>query len=372
MSDPQYFGGDVPFERFFLPGPTAVRGDVLQAQTGQMIGHRGPDIQTLMGEIQIGLREVFRTRSPVLVSTSSATGFMEAGIRNAARNRVLALVNGAFSDRFAKIGEACGFAVDRMEVPWGEAHDPAAVASRLETGDYDAVTVVHSETSTGVLNPIHELAGVVNRALDVVLLVDSVTGVGGAPMEGDAWQLDYVLTGSQKAMALPPGLAFALAGPRVMERSASATRKGVYFDLQAFAANLEKNQTPNTPAVSLLYSLHYQMGRMRAETMEGRWARHEAMRDRCVAWVDEMREGSGVGIEVLAPEGYRSPTVTCISLPEGMAGSQIARGMRDAGFVIAPGYGKLKDSHIRIGHMGDHTLDELNGVLAQLEEIMGV
>jgi predicted phosphoserine aminotransferase len=360
----------VSFGRFFLPGPTEVRPEVLQAQVAAMIGHRGPAIQGLMGELQPGLQALFATERPVLVSTSSATGFMEAAIRNGAGGRVLALVNGAFSQRFADIARACGQEVDELAVPWGEAHDPDEVADTLRQRRYAAVTVVHSETSTGVLNDLPALAGVVRESRDTFLLVDSVPGVGGAEMRADDWGLDFVLTGSQKALALPPGLAFAVASERMMARSADMPGKGTYFDLMAFAGSLEKLQTPNTPALSLLYALRHQLERIAQEGVEGRLDRHRAMAERTWAWVDAMREHHGVGTEVMAPAGFRSPTVTAIRLSGGLTGPPVVSAMRERGWVIGAGYGALKESTIRIGHMGDHTLDELNELLGVLEEVV--
>ena len=196
------------FGRFFLPGPTEVHPEVLSAQSRAVIGHRGPAVKELMGELQTGLTQLFCTESPVLISTSSATGLMEAAVRNGARSRVLSLVNGAFSQRFGEIAEACGFEVETLEVEWGQAITADQARDKLASGGFDAVTVVHSETSTGALNPIEEISEVVREQDDVVLLVDSVTGVGGAEVRTDAWALDFVLTGSQKALALPPGLSF--------------------------------------------------------------------------------------------------------------------------------------------------------------------
>ncbi len=358
------------FGRFFLPGPTEVRPDVLAAQAEAMIGHRGPGIQGLMEELQAGLRKVFVTERPVLISSSSATGFMEAAVRNGATGKVLALVNGAFSQRFGDIARACGLEVDEVAVPWGSVHDPAAVAAKLAQDRYDAVTVVHSETSTGALNDIPALSRVVAEHEDTLLLVDSVTGVGGAEMRTDDWNLDFVLTGSQKALALPPGLAFAVASDRMMARSAKAEGKGVYFDLVAFAKNLEKFQTPTTPALSLFYALRYQLERIEEETIQGRWARHRDMAERTWAWIENMREEHGVGMSVMAPEGSRSPTVTTVRLPEGMSGPSIVKAVRERGWVVGGGYGKLKDGSIRIGHMGDHTVAELNELLGVLEEVI--
>lgn len=335
-----------------------------------MIGHRGPGIQDLMGPLQEGLKRVFFTQRPVFISSSSATGLMEAAVRNGGGGRVLSLVNGAFSRRFADIARACGREVEELSVPWGEVHDPQAVAERLADGSFDAVTVVHSETSTGALNDVEALARITRDLPDTFLLVDSVTGVGGAEMRTDAWGPDFVLTGSQKALALPPGLAFGVASERMMARAAEAPAKGVYFDLTAFAKNLEKLQTPNTPALSLMYALEHQLRRIEAETMEARWARHRAMAERTWAWVDHMREGRGVELRVMAPEGSRSPTVTAIELPEGVRGPDVVGALRARGWVIGGGYGKLKETTIRIGHMGDHTVDELDALLAELEEVL--
>ena len=359
-----------PFGRFFLPGPTEVHPDVLRAQVRAIIGHRGPAIKELMGELQAGLKDVFRTTSPVIVSTSSATGLMEAAVRNGARSRVLSLVNGAFSMRFAEIATACGFEVETLEVEWGETVSAGAVRVRLAEGGFDAVTVVHSETSTGALNPLAEISEDVRESDDVVLLVDSVTGVGGVEVQTDEWELDFVLTGSQKALALPPGLAFGVASERLMARSAEAPRKGVYFDLETFAKQLDNLQTPNTPAVSLFYALAEQLRRIAAEGMVSRWARHRTMAERCAQWVDSMRDEHGVGLSILAAEGERSPTVTCVVLPDGVEGPYVVSATKERGFVIGGGYGKLKGTTFRIGHMGDHTLAELDVVLEALEEVL--
>lgn len=362
--------GENGFGRFFLPGPTEVRPAVLAAQKRALIGHRGEPVNALMREIQPGLQAVFGTARPVLVSTSSATGLMEAAVRNGARERVLSLVNGAFSERFARIARACGFEVDVLEAPWGGVHDPDAVRTRLRARRYDAVTMVHSETSTGALNPIAELAGAVRELAGTLVLVDAVTSAGGAPVHADDLGLDFVLAGSQKAMALPPGLAFGVASERMLERSARAARKGVYFDLVAFYDALAKEQTPNTPAVTLMYSLAEQVRHISAEGLERRWGRHAAMARRCADWADAMREDAGADLSILAPEGFRSPTVTCLLLPPGRTGPEVARAMKERGFVIGAGYGRLKPRSVRIGHMGDHTVEELDRVLKALEDVL--
>lgn len=358
-----------PYGRFFLPGPTEVHPDVLEAQTRPMMGHRGADAQAFMKPIHRDLQTVFCTERPVFISTSSATGLMEAAVRNGAHSRILSLVNGAFSQRFADIGRACGFEVDEIAVDWGQAHDPDVVRARLEESSYDAVTMVHSETSTGVLNDIPALAAVVRDFEDTMVLVDSVTGFGAAELRPDDWGIDFLVTGSQKGFALPPGLAFGVASERMMERAATAPKRGYYFDLEFFAENHAKDQATTTPALSVLYALEVQLARMLSEGMEARWARHMAMAERTWAWVTEMNE-RGAGLEILAPEGHRSPSVTTIRLPDGVAGPDVTRAVKERGWVIGGGYGKLKPDTIRIGHMGEHTLEELEGVLGIVAEVL--
>jgi len=357
------------FGRFFLPGPTEVLPEILAAQNAPMIGHRGKGMEELMARIQPGLQHVFRTKRPVYVSGSSATGLMEGALRNGARARVLSLVNGAFSERFFKIAKACGLDATALEVPLGQAHSPEMLADALRGKDYDAVTVVHSETATGVLNPIEALARTAHAAGDVALLVDSVTGIAAAPVETDAWQLDFVLTGSQKAFALPPGLAFGVAAESLLARAKANPTRGTYFDFVEFESYLAKNQTPNTPALSLLNALAAQLDRIREETIERRWARHAAMAQRTWAWVDGLR-ARGIEVEVLAPAGYRSPTVTCVKVPPKLTGSGITAALKARGFVIGSGYGPLKDATFRIGHMGDHAVAELDVLLAEIESVM--
>ena len=363
-------GGALPYGRFFLPGPTEVHPDVLAAQTRPMISHRGSGINALMRELQRGLETVFLTERPVFVSTSSATGLMEAAVRNVGREkRILCLVNGAFSERFADIGRACGFEVDELAVPWGDAHDPDAVADKLrDAGRYDAVTMAHSETSTGVLNDVRALAEAVRTVDDVLVVVDTVSSFAATEIRPDAWGIDFLLTGSQKAFALPAGLSFGVASERMMERAASAPDKGYYFDLTLFQESWDKDQSPTTPALSVLFSLQVQLERMKTEGIETRWARHRKMAEMTWGWVDDMRAG-GVGVEIVAPPGHRSPAVTAIRTPDGTTGPQVSRAMRERGWVVGGGYGKLKESTFRIGHMGDHTVEQVADLLAELTEV---
>ncbi len=356
------------FGRFFLPGPTDVHPEVLAAMQRPMIGHRSGAMEQLLAGIEAPLARLFRTSHPVLVGTTSATGFMEMAVRNGVRNRALSLVNGSFSERFAKLVRACGKECVRLDVPPGCAVEPDMLRDTLRRTPVDAVTLVHSETSTGVLQDVEALAAVVREFDDVLLLVDAVTSLAGSPVETDRWGgeggLDFVLTGSQKALALPPGLALGVASERMVERAKTLSGRGLYFDLVSFLDATTKHQPTNTPAISLLYALETQLARIEREGgVEGRWRRHDAMRRRVEEWSEQH------GIAYLPREGRRSWTVSCLKVPEGKTAKQIVGALKQAGWTIGSGYGPLKESTIRIGHMGDHTvaaLDQLLDLLAGL------
>ena len=357
------------FGRFFLPGPTEVLPEILAAQAQPMIGHRGPETEALLRRMEEPLRAAFRTQQPVMIAAASATGFMEAAIRNGVRKKVLCCVGGAFAQRFADIATACGKEVEVLKVEGGQTVEADQLRERLRASGADAVTVCHSESATGALAPIAELAQVVREADDVLLLVDGVTSVGGSPVECDAWGLDFVVTGSQKAFALPPGLAFGVASSRLIERARTVPGRGIYFDLVVYDEQIRKQQTPYTPAVSLLFALAAQLERISAAGgIEQRWARHDAMRSRVEQWI--AKDGAPLGLAFLPREGRRSWTVSCLKLlqPEPTGGA-ISKQMTSRGFTIAPGYGKQKDTTIRIGHMGDHTVAELDAVLGALAEV---
>ena len=352
------------FGRFFLPGPTDVHPEVLAAMQRPMIGHRSGAMEQLLAGFEAPLRALFRTSHPVLVGTASATGFMEMAVRNGVRHRALSLVNGSFSERFANLVRACGKECIRLDVPLGCAVEPDMLRDALRRTPVDAVTLVHSETSTGVLQDVEALAAVVREFDDVLVLVDAVTSLAGCPVETDRWQLDFALTGSQKALALPPGLALGAASDRMLERAKSLPGRGLYFDLVSFLEATTKHQPTNTPAIPLLFALETQLARIEREGgVEARWRRHDAMRRRVEDWSAER------GIAYLPREGRRSWTVSCLRVPEGKSAKQIVGALKQDGWTIGSGYGALKESTIRIGHMGDHsvtTLDELLTLLAGL------
>lgn len=358
-----------PFGSFFLPGPTEVRDEVMAAMMQPMIPHRGSAFEQLFERLQDGLRPLFKTERPVYVNSSSATGMMEAGIRCAPPGRILSLVNGAFSERFAHIASMCARDVDRYEVAWGQVHTIPQLDERLSMRKYVAITVAHSETSTGALNDVRAISDCAHRH-GAVCLVDSVSGFAGAELRFDDWKLDYLLTGSQKALALPPGLSFAVASPAFVDQANGISARGVYFDLVELDAYARRNQTPSTPVLPLFYALEAQLKSIAAEGIESRWARHKAMAARTQDWLAKIGDKTGKRLVNIAPLGSQSPTVSTIRLPAELPSEAFTAAVAKRGIVVGNGYGKLKSSTFRIGHMGDHTIDTVDRCLAACSSVL--
>lgn len=357
-----------PHIKLFIPGPTEVRPDILDAQAQWMVGHRMPECADLIGRIHPKLQHVFMTEKRVFITASSGTGLMEAAVRNCTNKKVLNCVNGAFSNRWHQITEANGKDNEVLEAEWGQPILPEMVSQRLATDEFDAITIAHNETSTGVTNPIEDIATVVRRApngQEIMILVDSVSGLSGARIEFDAWDLDVVLTSSQKAFALPPGLAFCAVSDRAMEKAAAVANRGYYFDFLLLEKYLLKNQTPATPAISLLYALDRQLDDILAEGLENRFARHLAMRDRTIAWARE-RE-----FTLFAAAGYESPTVTCIDNTRAVDIPALNQYLRTQGLIVSNGYGaRLRGKTFRIAHMGDVQMSDLETLLAAIDDFL--
>jgi aspartate aminotransferase-like enzyme len=356
------------FGTFFLPGPTEVRAEVLAAMTRPTIFHRSREFEDMFATIEAGLRELFLTARPVYVMPASGTGAMEAAVRNVARGRILSLVNGSFSARFADIAGACGHEVVKLGVAPGETFDLDAVESALAGGSFAAVTFTHSETSTGAVSPVREIAALARRH-GALSLVDSVSGIGGAELCADAWGLDFVFTASQKALAIPAGLAFAVASPEYVARAKKATMQGRYFDVADFEKFAAQHQTPTTPALHLLYALDVQLRNIHIEGMERRWERHIAMRDTTLAWIRRAEEKLRTPLRALAREGIGSPTVTAIVLPDRVPPGQLVEEVERRGYVIGGGLAQGVNS-VRIGHMGDHSVESLVQCLAAVEDAL--
>ncbi len=354
--------------KLFLPGPTEVREEILDAQGRWMIGHRMPEAIQLFGRIQPKLRKVFRTEYRVYITASSGTGMWEAASRNCVAKKVLHCTNGSFGDRWIDVARSNGKEVEVLEVEWGKPVLPEMVVERLGAGGFDAVAFVQNETSVGVANPARDIAAAV-RAMpdgqDITIMVDSVSGMSGMEMEPDLWGIDIVLTSSQKAFALPPGLAFASVSDRALEKAKTVPYRGYYFDYVELEKYLVKDQTPATPAISLLYALDTQLDTMLAEGMEHRWKRHLAMRDLVVNWA--VSRGFKLFSEDLQ---YASPTVTTIENTHNLSIKELNGFLRTRGMIISNGYGKLKDKCFRIGHMGDWQVADVEELLNNMDEYL--
>jgi predicted phosphoserine aminotransferase len=355
--------------KLFLPGPTEVREEVLDAQARWMVGHRMPEAIQLFGRIQPKLRQVFRTQHRVYITASSGTGMWEAATRNCVARKVLHCTNGSFGDRWIDVARANGKEVEVLEVEWGQPVLPEMVAERLAGGGFDAVAFVHNETSVGITNPVREIAAAIRQmpgGEDIIIMVDSVSGLTGVPIEPDLWDLDIVLTSSQKAFALPPGLAFASVSERAFEKAKTVPYRGYYFDYVEMEKYLLKDQTPATPAISLLYALDMQLDAILAEGLEQRWARHLAMRDTVIEWALSR------GFRLYADEAYASPTVTTIENTYNLSIKDLNAFLRQRGMVLSNGYGKLKDICFRIGHMGDWQVADIEELLGNVDEYLRV
>lgn len=353
--------------KLFIPGPTEVRPEILDAQTEWMYGHRMPECIELMGSIQSKLRQVFLTQHRVFITASSGTGMWEAAVRNCVGKKVLNCVSGAFSSRWEQVARANGKENSVLDVEWGQPVRPEQVADALAQDEFDAVAVVHNETSTGVLNPIKEIAEAIRQSPNgenITIMVDSVSGLSGARLETDGWDLDVVLTSSQKAFALPPGLAFCAVSDKAMAKAKTVENRGYYFDFLTLEKYLVKDQTPATPAISLLMALNVQLEAMMAETMNGRFARHIAMRDLTQTWAKAR------GFAPFAAAGYESPTVSNFHNNLNIDINALNSFLRERGMIISNGYGNLKGKAFRISHMGDIQPADLEALFANIDDYL--
>lgn len=354
------------FRHFFLPGPVAVHPDVLQAMLRPMESHRSAAMSARLAAMQPALQAIFRTTRPVIIATASATGLKEMAMRCAVTETVLIPVGGLFAERFAVIAERCGKRVVRLPVPPDAPVLPDDLAAALtEHPEVDSVALVHSETGTGVLAPLQVLAGVVRTLRpDAMLIVDGVTSVAGSPVETDAWGLDLVLTGSQKALGLPPGLALAVASERCVARARTLPGRGWYLDLQTLQRAADSDTFPQTPALPLVNALEFQLTRLAAEGIEARWARHAVLRARMDRWA------AATGWPILAPEGARSWTVTAITLPATCPAARVVEAMAARGFTVTDGLPPAPAACVRVGHMGDVAPAHLDEMLAALDAVL--
>ncbi len=347
------------------PGPTPVPAEVLLAQARPMIHHRTPDFsRVLMGAVD-GLKYVFETKNDVLLLACSGTGAMESAFANCfcAGDTVIVARNGKFGDRMVSIAKAYGLDVVDLRYAWTEVVRPADVEQALkEHPGTRGVVVVQSETSSGVLNDVEAIGGIVAKHEECVFIVDSITGIGAVPCKTDEWHLDVVMTGSQKGLMLPPGLAAVSVSEKAWRAYKRSTLPKFYFDWEKYRKNLEKETTPFTPPVSLVIGLGEALRMMREEGIENVIARHAAL-------AEATRRGcEALGLALFAPPEGRGSAVTPVWVPEGVDGKKLVKIMKDRyGVTIAGGQDEYAGRIFRIGHLGYFGEFDIITTLAALE-----
>jgi len=348
------------------PGPTPVPPEVLAAGAEPVLHHRGPDFRELMLRCLARLQEVCRTENDVLLFTASGSGAFESAVVNllSPGERVLAVTAGEFGDRWATLAATYGADVHELRYAWGETPRPEDVRARLEDTGAETVFLVHSETSTGVVADVQALARAACEA-GALTVVDAVSSVGAVLLETDAWGLDVVVAGSQKALMTPPGLSLVTVSSPAWERAARTTTPRFYFDWARMRASLETGTTPFTPAVSVVVALDTALGLLLEEGLEAAFARHAALGRAC-------REGAkAMGLELFSPDEERSAIVTAILTPNGVDARELVLALRDRfGITVAGGHGELSPRMFRIGHIGYYDVFDITTALAAVEFLL--
>jgi len=355
--------------KLHIPGPVEVSEKTFRAFCQPMIGHRGQGFKDLYARIQPQLQALFCTKQPVFISTSSAWGVMEGAVRNLVAKKVLCCMNGAFSDKWLEVAKRCGKDGEALQVAWGSPIRGDAIDARLKTGQFDALTVIHNETSTGTMSPIRELAEVKRKYPDVMFIVDSVSSFSAVRLEFDTLGIDVLLTGTQKALALPPGTALFTCSPAALAKAATAKDRGYYFDFLEFQKNGEQSMTPSTPSIGHVHALASKLEDIFAEGIEARYARHAKLSQMTRDWAAKN------GFNTFPEPGYESMTLTCVN-NGAKPGNRVVdvpklqKLVKDQGFLIDGGYGKIKGTTFRISNMGDETEGTMQQLYAALDNAM--
>jgi len=354
-------------KRLFIPGPVDVAPDVLEKMSGPMIGHRSKDASALQRNISEKLKKVFNTKEEILLSTSSGTGLMEGAIRSCTAKRAAVFGVGAFGKRWYEMAVMNNVPADLYEVEWGKAITPEMVDEVLATGKYDLITITHNETSTGIMNPVGEIAEVMKKYPDVVYCLDTVSSMGGTKIDVDELGVDICITSSQKALALPPGMAVCSFSKKAVERAKTVPHRGLYFDLLAIYDYIQKKdyQYPSTPSLSHMYAMDYQLDKMLAEGLDNRYKRH-------IECAELVRDWAKKYFELFTDERYLSNTLTVIKNTRGINVGDLNKELGTRGYQISNGYGKMKEETFRIAHMAECTKEDLQALLKEIEDILGL
>lgn len=349
--------------RMFVPGPVDVAPEVLQAMTKPMLPHRSKEYEEIHRRAAEKAQKVFYTQYRVFLGTHSGSGMQEAGIRNFANKDILCCTSGAFSERWYQCALANGKQADRLDAEWGKPLQPDRLRDVLKKKHYESITIVHNETSTGVENPVEELCKVLHEVSpDTIIMVDAVSSLGGVKIEMDAWGIDFLLTSSQKCFALPPGLSMAGVSDRALKKAESVENRGWYFDLLLLEKHRLKDSTPMTPVLPLIYALDFQLDRMFAEGLDARFQRHAAMSQKVYDW------SIPHGLKPYPEDGCRSKTVATVNNDKKWVIGDLNKFLLQKGMRIANGYGAIKDVTFRVATMGETSLQDVDNLLAALEE----
>ncbi|HCU2820938.1 TPA: alanine--glyoxylate aminotransferase family protein [Clostridioides difficile] len=353
-------------KKLFIPGPIDVKEEVLQKMATPMIGHRGKDASMLQKSISEKMQKLFYTNNTILLSTSSGTGLMEGSIRSCTSKKAAVFSCGSFGDRWYKMAVANNVPADIFKVELGEATTPEMVDKVLSTGEYDLITVTHNETSTGIRNPIEEIGEVVKKYEDVIYCVDTVSSAGGIKVEVDKIGIDICITSVQKALGLPPGMSICTFSQKAIDRAKQVPFRGVYLDLLAMYEYLIKKnyQYPSTPSLSHMFALDFQLDNILDEGLDNRFNRHEDMANLVRNWVKKH-------FQIFTNENHLSNTLTVIENTQGISVSNLNSKLQERGFQIANGYGDLKEKTFRISHMGDYTVEDVQELLDNIDDILG-
>jgi aspartate aminotransferase-like enzyme len=352
-------------KKLFIPGPIEVHPEVLKAMSTPMIGHRSGDYTELQKRVTEKVQKLAFTANPILFSASSGSGLMEGAIRCCTAKRAIVFSVGTFGNRWHEIAQGNGVPADKHEAEWGTGITADVVEQHLSSGKYDLATLTHSETSTGVMNNLVELAPVFRRHPEVVWCLDAVSSFAGVKIDVDALGIDIMVTSSQKCLGLPPGLSLATFSAKAEKRAQGVANRGYYFDLlQLLQFIREKNfQYPSTMSISHMYALDVQMDRILKEGFEARFARHEAMAKRVQGWAKKY-------FALYPKEPWASTTVTCIANTRGISVAELNKELGKRNLTLSNGYGKLKEKTFRIAHMGDLTMADIDELLAAIGDIL--
>jgi aspartate aminotransferase-like enzyme len=349
--------------RLYIPGPLTVSESIIKAMGKPMIGHRSKDFVALYEDMQPRLQKMFFTTDPVYLGTSSAWGVMEGALRNVCKKGVLNCMNGAFSDKWFDVAKRCGKYAEALQFDWGKPVDPEAVRKALATGKFDCITFIHSETSTGTLSNIAEIMAVIREFPDVISIADSVSSFSTLPIKKDELGIDILLTGSQKALALPPGLAIFSVSERARARAKELSDRGYYFDLIEFHDNHTKGMTPSTPCISLFYGLQQRLVEVESEGLENRYERHRRLNEMVRNW------GLAKGFSLLPSPEFATRGLNCFKNDRNADLERLLKTLKSRHkLVIDGGYGKLKGKTFRISNMGDETDATIATLIAALDD----